>query len=500
MNRLYNFSLWAMLFPMVLWTHSISSQDLSGLLTAYFEYHTNFQGEPDWNSLADEKELAELIHLAIPDSFHLTLVEKIGVYNFLYLEQAVDQNDGSQRNKTTKFKSHHKVQSIDIGELRARVLKESETPWTSFLLSTPFELSPPYITDYLNMGDLEIVGKNQFSRMLQKGSLFKIDDTLYLPSSFENDWKKSGLIQKGIQAVKNYTTVDYIKFYPLKWQLRNSSKISNKTGQRYFFSNILGKGTYQIRWFNNYYRETTKSSLQKSQYHFLTSELSFDYGLLEKLEAGILIRLRSTVFDPSNEESKFAAIRFQNLDPDPVTNKYSRAGFSQIAVRLKHPVIQKYAGWSMQHSIYFPFSKNQSNPFLDWSSPSYLLQNYFDHSLGTDWNLFFSVDFLGENLGDLATNQKFGFYKLSVPLTFIPQYFINSDHTLYVLGSFSYSREVSINQLQEHLFSNSNYGQLGLGYKYILNSRIELEALCTRFYSVADDREAHTFNIGFRWY
>lgn len=275
-------------------------------------------------------------------------------------------------------------------------------------------------------------------------------------------------------------------FYDYNWGL-NDVKTAGAAGGvaanafRYVTSAAIPKGQTELKVFNNLYSQKTGDGNDlNSRSTFFTSSISALYGINNRFNAGLEIRYRRTLNSgiPSS-----ALDAFGNLD-----GLNGRQGITGIGPRIRWAPIPKWSGFSLQSTFTFPIGSELSGgngkPFIEFDGPIFWTQFYYDQSIGSRYSIFLELDLLFEDLGKGNS--------FSTPATVIFSYFPTTKWTLYGLAGYS-----------PRIQSPFDYfHQAGLGTKYQITRKFEIELLYTSFrnkFIKSVDGVANTFNLGVRF-
>ena len=169
-----------------------------------------------------------------------------------------------------------------------------------------------------------------------------------------------------------------------------------------------------------------------------------------------------------------------------------RQGFTNFGPKIRWAPFQALPNFSVQSAFWIPIGQdlegNGTQPYIDWNGATWNTQFFNDITLGNNWSVFTEIDVLLEDIGNAGNG---ALNRLSTPATAILSYFPNPKTTIYALGNYSpfWGNEFDY------------FVQAGIGAKYQVTSKFELEALVTDFsnkFLAANNGQAATFNIGVR--
>jgi len=281
-----------------------------------------------------------------------------------------------------------------------------------------------------------------------------------------------------------------IKYYNYDWSLnelvkeQNSIENNASNASRYVVSSTIPKNSVELKIFNNLYTQRTGQPELINRSSFFTTSLSALYGLSNNFNIGINTRFRK-VRNNSLPSSPFSV--FGNDD-----DGNSRAGLTAIGPQVRYAPVPKWQNFSIQSSFVFPIGNNlagsDTQPYIDWTGPTWNTQFFNDFSIGRQFSLFTEIDFLYEDIG---SSDKGHANRISTPVTLIFSYIPTYQLTFYVIGGYA----------PFWLKTFDYFTQFGLGAKYQFTPKIELELLFTDFSNKilnTTNGQAETFNLGLR--
>lgn len=282
-----------------------------------------------------------------------------------------------------------------------------------------------------------------------------------------------------------------INYYNYDWTLNaqslaNSSASLGNSSNRYVVSAAIPKGTTETKIFNNLYTQRTRSSSEgdfNARSNFFTTSVSFLYGINNRFNLGFDLRYRRV----SNTDGNTSPLNVFSGEADS-----RRQGFTNFGPKIRWAPFEKLPNFSVQSAFWIPIGQdlegNGTQPYIDWNGASWNTQFFNDITLGSNWSVFTEIDVLLEDIGNAGNG---ALNRLSTPATAILSYFPNPKTTIYALGNYSpfWGNEFDY------------FVQAGLGAKYQVTPKFELEALVTDFsnkFLAANNGQAATFNIGVR--
>lgn len=278
-----------------------------------------------------------------------------------------------------------------------------------------------------------------------------------------------------------------ISYYPYDWTLNDVVELSNIA--TYTPSVLLKSGQFEVVIFNNLYTqdggfnengERIKSN-QRNTWN--TTMMTFNYGVSKtgRYSIGLDVNLRSVRNDnPDN----FAAniFRFEQ-------NDNNRTTISSIGPKIKWSPLKSVPKFSMQSTFWIPVSQDmEGTPWLDWQRYTSWTQFFYDKTFGTKYQLFTELAAwvrLPEIGSDLGLNKTV----VETPISTFFSYFPTGKSTIYtqlqywpVLSDFP-----------------AYFAQAGLGGKYQLFKKLQVEASYTNFFAGQRQGAGATFNFGLRY-
>ncbi|PIB26261.1 hypothetical protein [Maribacter sp. 4G9] len=256
--------------------------------------------------------------------------------------------------------------------------------------------------------------------------------------------------------------------------------------QQYTPSKLIGKGQYDLKWFNNLYTETESTfavGKQPRQTFFTTTlEAYTGVGNNKRWNVGAIFELRSNVVGGRD------ALEVFKFDGEENT---ARSGLTSIAPSIKFVPIASLNNFSIQSSFFIPLVDNEveNGVFLD--QKGYIWQNrfFYDYTFpGDKWQLFSEIN-SEFSFGD--QNESFANNSLNLTPGLFLSYFPSSKFTVLVLAQHSQRLDLGNNFPQD-------FTALGGGAKYQLTRALNLEVLYTNFVRGSNTGLGETFNIGLR--
>lgn len=317
---------------------------------------------------------------------------------------------------------------------------------------------------------------------------------------YEADFKTD---KKGIlNYINQYRTVpipdDYsFDYYTYNWAVNDTNtleigtEVFEESAQTFTPSKLLKRGQFDVQLFNNIYTQDAFRD-NDAQKVALGNRSTYFGGLFTvltgvtksaRLNVGLDINIKSVREDPDPSSSPFRILQFES-------NSFSRSAISSLGPKIKWSPFKKLSDFSIQSSFWIPISKgSESSPWLDYERYTSWTQIFFSHMQGAKFQFFYEVDVFAR-IKKFETQS----HVLSTPATFILSYFPTKKTTIYGLIQYapSYGTVPSINV-------NSYYAQGGLGAKYQITKKFNLELLVSNFFASRNAGAGVTYNLGIRY-
>lgn len=443
----------------------------------------------NWKSLDAKTQQAFLIN-----SYNLLVINKVLAHK---LTQSVQDKGGFFDAKS------HTVggEKLSLNTLEKKhLLATFEDPRFHFVLVCGAKGCPPITNFAYTPEDLEEQLANQTRKAVNDPLFIQVDETAEKASLSQIfSWYAAdfgGSKKEVLSFINSYRMepipVSYaINYYNYDWTLNSqeialeAAKLGNNSS-RYVVSAAIPKGTTETKIFNNLYTQKTRSSAEgdfNARSNFFTTSVSFLYGINNRFNFGFDLRYRRV----SNTSSDVSPLNVLTNNAD---NR--REGFTNVGPKIRWAPFKKLSNFSIQSAFWIPVGQdlegNGSQPYIDWSGASWNTQVFNDFPIGSNFSVFTEVDVLLEDIGSGANG---ALNRLSTPATAILSYFPNPKTTFYVLTNYSpfWGNEFDY------------FVQAGLGAKYQVTPKFELEALVTDFsnkFLASNNGQAATFNIGVR--
>lgn len=251
-------------------------------------------------------------------------------------------------------------------------------------------------------------------------------------------------------------------------------------------SKLIGKGQYDLKWFNNLYTQTESTFTDGAEPRetFFTSTLEAYTGIGEnrRWNLGVILEFRSNVI------ADRSALEVFQFDGERAT---ARSGFTSIAPSVKFVPLKNVNNFSIQSSFFIPLVDNEVEEGVFLDQDGFIWQNrfFYDYTFaGGDWQLFTELN-SELNFGD--KDASFANNSLRLTPGIFLSYFPSSKFTVHALAQHSQLIDLGSDFSQD-------FTALGGGLKYQLTQELNVEALYTNFVRGNDTGLGETFNIGLR--
>lgn len=250
-------------------------------------------------------------------------------------------------------------------------------------------------------------------------------------------------------------------------------------------SKLIGKGQWDIKWFNNLYTETEDTfngDIPRNVFFTSTLDVFTGIGDNKRVNLGVLLEFRS------NTIGGRGLFDFLSFDGEEGS---ARSGLTSIAPAIKFTPFSNVGNFSIQSALFIPLVDNETENGVFLDQNGFIWQNrfFYDYSFAEGkWQLFSELN-SELNFGDEADSFANNSLRLT-PGLFL-SYFPSSKFT--VLGLVQHSQLIDLG----NEFSQ-NFTALGGGVKYQLTDELNIEALYTNFVRGNDTGLGQTYNIGLR--
>ncbi|MEO9662571.1 MAG: hypothetical protein ABJG16_15240 [Maribacter dokdonensis] len=256
--------------------------------------------------------------------------------------------------------------------------------------------------------------------------------------------------------------------------------------QQYTPSKLVGKGQYDVKWFNNLYTQTksTFTNGTEPRQTFFTSTLEgyTGVGTNKRWNIGAILEFRSNVI---GDRSATDVFKFDG------ENNTARSGLTSIAPSVKFVPIASVSNFSIQSSFFIPLVDNETENGVFLDQKGYIWQNrfFYDYTFpGDKWQLFSEIN---SELSFGDKEESFANNSLNLTPGLFLSYFPSSKFTVLALAQHSQRLDLGNNFAQD-------FTAIGGGAKYQLTSALNLELLYTNFVRGNNTGLGQTFNLGLR--
>ncbi len=477
-----------------------------------------------YNSIAENtSQLDDLVNL-ITSIKAKDVIEKnyqksflINAYNILVIKGLIDNSPTKSPTEITGFFDRKKYRVADYGEVTLNQLENElirkvyRDPRVHFVLVCGAISCPPIIDKAYLPSILETQLTTQTKLAINNSEFIKVKENEVLISEIFK-WYNEDFV------TKNQTTLDYINqyrttkiseglklgYYPYNWSINSFSKQNtNATSVIMEFtpSKLMKKGQWDVKVFNNLYTQNKSSNSERQvtknlpRQTFFTSTFEAYTGVSNsgRINIGAVINLRSNIGNnaPATDVFKFNT-----------QHGVSRAAISSVGLAMKLSPFKNKNNISIQSTFFFPVFKDIANSYyLDRRSYAWENRIFYDKSfLGDKFQLFAQLD-LTYYFGELQRNassdenagERFANNSIAFPVSVFLSYFPTNKFTIYA----------NTQQYQLVPVIQNGFGQeftvVGLGSKYQLTSRLNLEISTSAFLRGTSSGLGNTYNLGLRY-
>ncbi len=505
-------------------TLSIQAQNLNSFLDeadGFFQKHVQ-NGEVDYTALnRNDQAIKSLVNqVAALDAASLSDIERkafyINAYNISVINGIIENyptNSPLDINGFFDSKKHNiSGENITLNKLEKEYLiKATGDERLHFVLVCAAVSCPPLASYAYRPEQLEAQILERTQQALSNDDFIMVDaknKTVRLSEIFRwytGDFK--GKADNIIAYLNQYRENDIpsnykTDYYQYNWSLNSkgteeemSKKEDEPTSnlQQFTPSVLLRKGQVELISFYNIY---TQRSIRNAggdrvdiegRQSFFNAMYNLNIGVSKSARINVGFDVLASSF--SDGSSPLSPI-FQGGE----NNEMVLAAFGP-AVRFTP--LKNLSNLSIRSAFWFPGGRNLENRngnFVAHDRFTSFTQVFYDAKLNANWRLFTEVDLL-YRFGRRADQVDF----FRTPVTGILSYFPNGKSSIFALYQYSPRYERLSNGFDEQFGLSQWFQQAGLGFKYQLNSKLEVEASYTNFFASRNDGGGETFNIGFRW-
>ncbi|TSE07808.1 MULTISPECIES: hypothetical protein [Aquimarina] len=251
-------------------------------------------------------------------------------------------------------------------------------------------------------------------------------------------------------------------------------------------SKLIGKGQFDIKWFNNLYTQTesTFSDGDEPRQTFFTSTIEAYTGVgnNKRWNVGLILEFRSNVVGDRDALDVF------KFDGNSST---ARSGFTSIAPSVKFVPFENVNNFSIQSSFFIPLVDNETENGVFLDQNGFIWQNRFFYDYTFPGNKFQIFGELNSELNFGEEEDSFANNSLRLTPGVFFSYFPSSKFTVLALAQ--HSELIDLGNDFDQSFT-----ALGGGAKYQLTKQLNIEALYTNFVDGSNTGLGETFNLGLR--
>jgi hypothetical protein len=256
--------------------------------------------------------------------------------------------------------------------------------------------------------------------------------------------------------------------------------------QQYTPSKLVGKGQWDLKWFNNLYTEDKSTfevgRIPRATFFTATLEAYTGLGLNKRWNIGAIARIRSNV---TKDRDVFDVFKFDGEEGT------ARSGLTAIAPSVKFVPSLAWSNFSIQSSFFIPLIDNETENGVFLEQKSFVWQNrfFYDYTFPSEKLQLFSE--LNSELNFGKAGESFANNSLVLAPGLFLSYFPSSKFTILALAQHSQRIDLGNNFSQ-------NYTAVGGGLKYQLTRALNVELLYTNFLRGSNTGLGETFNLGLR--
>lgn len=518
-------------------TALVNAQDIDNFLEkANVFFSSNIEnGLVDYASIQKTEELNELVAFIELTNYKSLETKKqksylINVYNLLVIKQIVQHYPTSSPMNINGFfeVNKHKIgtEELTLNELENDFMRPTyKDPRLHFVLVCGAKGCPPIINKAYLPATLEEQLEQQTKIAMNNPKFIKTSNNEVMISEifkwYASDFTKTG--KSVVEYINSYRTTpipsNKYGYYAYDWSINHTISItinheepashpSNSFNlQTYNAGSLLKLGKFDVSLFNALYTQKKSQWMGQTfegfRESFYSSLLQVTFGVSKNARINLGADFKFATSGRRNTNDAFSgvgqAFTFQNNDS-------SRVGLSYVGPRIKIQPFKNETNFTVQSSLLFPTTVNtegrSDNPDTQSSEALYFL----DWNRIQSWTQFFYVkDFNKSQLfleGDLW--YRIGYQEnqasaLDIPFTAIYSYFPTSTLTFYALASQTTRHQLNPNNFNDAITTAAEFTSVGLGMKYQLSPKLNLEVLYTKFLRGTNSGLGNTFNLGIRY-
>ena len=509
MNKTIIYSLFFLL------SFTLKGQDRINNLNTFFNNYV-YNGKVDYKSIKSD-ELANLDGLIkmTENAIKSNKIDQqkasyINLYNLLVIKQIVKSPTISSPNEIQGFFDKNKFEingkKITLNNLENKIIRPLfKDARIHFALVCGAIGCPPIqkfafqkekLNEQLNKVTSEAINNPKFIKIEKNGRSAKISEIFkwYIDDFGGNSSEIIYFINKYLKDQKKI--ISSITYYPYNWSLNNYS-INLKEDpysnvKTYTPSALLKKGQIEVQLFNNLYTQTAwrnekgerENLSERSTWNTMLYTFNFGISKSGRFNLGFDVNLRSTTNGPK-ESNSLDIFKFEQ-------NNKSRTTISTLGPKIKWNPIKKFPKFSIQSSFQIPVSDSletkKNRPWLDHNKYTWWTQLFFDKPIGNKYQLFTELDFLFRT-PTYSKSYDFSKSSLSTPISVFLSYFPSNKSTIYL----QYQYAPTLTSFHDY------YMQVGLGGKYQIFNKLQIEISYTNFFAGHNNGAGSTYNLGLRY-
>ena len=250
-------------------------------------------------------------------------------------------------------------------------------------------------------------------------------------------------------------------------------------------SKLIGKGQFDIKWFNNLYTETENTfsgDIPRQTFFTSTLEGYTGVGQNKRWNVGLILEFRSNVIDDRDALDVF------KFDGESNT---ARSGLTSFAPSVKFVPIKSVNNFSIQSSFFIPLVDNESENEVFLDQKGYTWQNRFFYDYTFPDKKFQLFAELNSELNFGKKEDSFANNSLRLTPGLFFSYFPSAKFTVLALIQHAELLDLGSD-------FDQNFTAIGGGAKYQLTDELNIEILYTNFVEGQNTGLGETFNLGLR--
>lgn len=384
---------------------------------------------------------------------------------------------------------------------------------------TNFAYVPDKLDRQMEQQTIASINNDQFIRVEKNGQQVLLSEIF---KWYREDFvtENSGLIDYVNKYRKEPVPGDYeVSYYQYDWSLNeyNGAKSGSREElkkkdegektliQTYTPSSLLKEGQFEVQLFNNLYTQTGFRNEDREKIEegmrstYFTGLFNILYGISKnrRINVGMDINIKSVRLDEDEDGSPLKVFRFKD-SPD------SRTALSSFGPKIKFTPGAQLPNFSVQSAFWFPVASDlegeydngtRISPFLAYDMYTFWNQFFYDRLLNDQLQLFLEGDLLFRFRSDESS----ALNHVVTPVSMFLSYFPMPVFTVYVNGQYAPTFSMENNELNDFFDRTADYAQAGLGFKYQLTGRLNVELSYTNFFTSLNAGAGSTYNVGLRY-